>query len=1303
MNRQELQAAFQKPYQRDEWLGVLHSVLPGTEIFAGPQPVGIGHKIARRVVQLGRVRLAGERQLAILEIEVADRIDIVRNRVGLRNFVARFIDQERAHGVLAVFRFPGKDYRFTFVARESTLTEAGTLVTKETATRRFTYVLGPNEPCRTPAQRFAALAAKGQEAALEDVTDAFSVEKLNREFFDTYKQHYQKFCAHLLDSDLPARAFGIKLKGLDDKARDRALKPVRDFVKKLLGRLVFLHFLQKKGWLGCPASPSPGGEGAVPRLRERERVAAGRVRDDGEKLSDAGEGGRWRNGDPNFLKNLFATAPAAEQRRFHSRRLVPLFFDTLNRQRQGDLFSITGTRVPYLNGGLFERDFDRVEAIDFPVALFRDLLEFFGQYNFTIDENDPDDREIGIDPEMLGHIFENLLEDNKDKGAYYTPKAIVQYMCQQSLIYALAGHFVDAQTLTPALSLSEREREKRSPRPVQANASMGTDAAYISRFELKTPTTPLPALSSPSEGEERVAAGRERSGRGEVQGEGGRFATARAAIERLIRLKEPIDPKRDSWLAAHATELERHLDALRICDPAIGSGAFPIGLLQEIYWTKLTLHPALDRAKAKRDIIQHSIYGVDLDAGAVEIARLRFWLALIVDEPEPLPLPNLDYQIMQGNSLLESFEGLDLSKIAQPQTVGITLLGSDQSELGFSAQQVEIADASPLREDLAALQQKYFLLHHPEAKAELRHRIDLLVLRTIDEDLERRREQLQASLDNWHRELARKKKAKKDYEPSSKESKARDRMQVEIEELAAKKVKLHALLEDPRAARPFFLWHLWFKHILSPPPRGRGGFDIVIGNPPYVRADNPDIAEQRQAILASGNYHTLWEKWDLFIPFIEHGYRLLRPGGVESMIVSDAYCHAKYAIKSQDWFLKNAIVRRLDFLGKLQIFDAGVKNMIFFYERGDGVANLPERRLHTERFGNLKQLPSELQVEATHRLFAPDGEAGDFSSAQTITLDQICYATVGMVVNAHEKLAPGAFDMEDLLSPVKDKTHPKAFVEGKDLDSWLPARNSWLEWGTERAPKLFRRPTFPELYEVPEKILVQRSPGPDPKACFDNQHLHYTESSVGFILWNHLKGVKNNSLKKVARYVGEKPIRLDLPKREELEATSQKFEVKYLLAVLNSSVAHKFLGARRRSNIHIYPDDWKCLPIPVATAEQQQPIIEVTSLIISILGYFSRHPQTRTARDELLISFLEALNDALVAQLYYPEQFRAKGLDAAKLVVEARLPNPKKIPDAKAMDAVRAALETAYDIKHPLRALVYDFGSMELAATEAVQ
>jgi len=229
-----------------------------------------------------------------------------------------------------------------------------------------------------------------------------------------------------------------------------------------------------------------------------------------------------------------------------------------------------------------------------------------------------------------------------------------------------------------------------------------------------------------------------------------------------------------------------------------------------------------------------------------------------------------------------------------------------------------------------------------------------------------------------------------------------------------------------------------------------------------------------------------------------------------------------------------------------------------------------------------------------------------------------------MVVHANERIAQGAFEMSDLVSKVKDKTHPKPFVEGKHLDRWLPATNKWLEWGTDRAPTMFSRPTFPQIYEVDDKILVQRSPGPDPKACYDNQRLHFSESSVGFICWHSLSGVRNRSLKKSARYLDEKPPRPDLPRREELEKTSRRFSVKFLLAVMNSTAAHNYLRANRRSNIHLYPNDWKQLPVPVVTSKLQAPVIELVDKIIAAMHI---DPTAQITR-------LEAEADVRVAHLY---------------------------------------------------------------------
>lgn len=401
------------------------------------------------------------------------------------------------------------------------------------------------------------------------------------------------------------------------------------------------------------------------------------------------------------------------------------------------------------------------------------------------------------------------------------------------------------------------------------------------------------------------------------------------------------------------------------------------------------------------------------------------------------------------------------------------------------------------------------------------------------------------------------------------------------------------------------------------------GFDVTIGNPPYVRADEQSEwnQEQRKAILASKQYETLWEKWDLYVPFIERSYKLLKPNGITSLIVSDAYCHSKYAQKSQNWFLQNSRILRLDFLSKIKIFDAGVHNVTYFFQRADGTKNKPERRVHEAEFGQTTSLSSDEQKNLTYRVFFPEESA---LSLPGIPIADIFYVTYGLRPSSDENEAKGAFKTADLVSTTKDNIHCKPYVEGKHLARWYRATYLWLEWGTKRAPSQFCRPTFPALYSVAEKLLAQRSPGPDPLVCFDDEQLSFSPASVGFIPWHLLQGVRNRSIKKTARYQGEKPPRPDLPKREALEGISSRFEIKYVLAVMNSKVACDFLRANRRSNVHLYPDDWKKLPIPDVSKEKQQPIVEIVEQILAL----------KKDDPDADITELEQKVDAMVTELY---------------------------------------------------------------------
>ena len=230
-----------------------------------------------------------------------------------------------------------------------------------------------------------------------------------------------------------------------------------------------------------------------------------------------------------------------------------------------------------------------------------------------------------------------------------------------------------------------------------------------------------------------------------------------------------------------------------------------------------------------------------------------------------------------------------------------------------------------------------------------------------------------------------------------------------------------------------------------------------------------------------------------------------------------------------------------------------------------------------------------------------------------------------MVVHADEKRAKGEFGLKDLVSDEKDEFHPKPFVEGKYLDRWVPATQKWLEWGTDRAPTLFRRRTFPELYEVDEKLIsISISASAEKlRVVYDNSKLYHNHSAWSFIPWHALAGVRNRSIQKQTRYGDEKK-NPDLPKREDLEKISRCFAVKFLIGIMNSSCARDFLRANRRSNLNLYPDDWKKLPIPDVSPEQQTSIIALVDKVLDA---------KRTAPNAD-ISHLENEIDKLVYALY---------------------------------------------------------------------
>lgn len=1046
----------------------------------------------------------------IFDIHVSNHIQLRRNRVGVQQLVRRIMSTYSS--AFMIFHYDDADvwdWRFTFCSKRGNNDEV-------TDNKRYTFLLGPGQSCRTAAENFTKLLNKHGDIELKDIESAFDVEALSNEFFEKYKQHYERFVEFITGKRFVKQSgkWVEKIQhephpvmypafGSDDKC-------VRDYVKKLLGRIVFLHFLQKKGWLGVPAN------------------------------------GKWGEGDKQFMKHLFEHASEEQKSDYLGAVLEPLFAEGLDKPCDDSLYDTkvnlphgSVVKVPYLNGGLFERD--TLDEIDtrFPADYFADLLEFLYQYNFTIDENDPNDAEVGVDPEMLGRIFENLLEDNKDKGAYYTPKEIVRYMCRESLVAYLTTHSINSGNTHP-----RQDVEK--------------------------------------------------------------------AIRQLMMTPEEIVPK---MTENHKSQFGDALRNVRICDPAIGSGAFPMGLLSELVrlrvsidaWAKDAAGNLLvdDYAALKREIVCDNIYGVDIERGAIDIARLRFWLSIVVDEHEPRPLPNLNYKFMQGNSLITTFAG---------EYVNLDTKGQKH---------VNVQKMHKEKEHLFELKKQYF-----SAFGDRKHQLDIDIKNSI---LQLISLQLDYEMRTWYSSHAELTLGFDDdpksltYSKMKKELPADKLRLIEIgsairQRLADTSIPLH---ERAQTDIQFFDWRIMFTEVFSR-PSGCNGFDIVIGNPPYISAPaqiaNEVLAQQREDIIKSKKYASLYQKWDLYIPFIENGLILAAPKGIVTMIVPYPLTNQTYGKKLRELILKDYTLFELCDLNGTKIFDnATVSNCIPFIRKEvptkDNETNISHIHENKQISHDFNKSASELMPDIKTAVWNVGKETCNANRhANMHVLGDFCYISVGMVLNADEKTAKGEFTKEDLISLTQDDIHCREYIEAKDIEKYAVNRVRYLEYNTKRCPNKLRRPTFRELYER-NKLMFNRLG--KMQVYYDENHFLTSDAMFCCLLWCDLHGVNNKSIAaSVKRY--------SKLQRDEMEQLSKDVDLRFLLGIMNSRYADVLLTNLRGGDYHIYPEHIRNIPIPIASKEEQLPIIKLAN---SILTAKRENPSVDTSEQEREI-------DKIVYQLY---------------------------------------------------------------------
>ena len=623
--QQIIRDTFENSFDKNRFAGFIKNLLNGIDdapfTYQGNYIPDAYKQYIKTLERIGKFS-DGENSFDILVITLQKETSLERARTMQRNFIAWYLNGSRGgemkDAALAAFVSPDEeDWRFSLVKMDYKFEKSATgrMKVKEefTPARRWSFLVGANEKSHTAQSRLVDILANDEQApTLEEIEKAFDIETVTKEFFREYRNLFLRTKEELdrvVKSDPKIKA------DFDDKGVDTV-----NFAKKLLGQIVFLYFLQKKGWFGVG-------------------------RDDD-----------WDTGSKHFLRELFKKKHS-DYKNFYNDILEPLFYEALRIDRSHDdgYYSRFDCKIPFLNGGLFDPigNYDWVHTdIIIPDNLFSNtrktkegdtgdgILDIFDRFNFTVKEDEPLEKEVAIDPELLGKAYEKfnaIRPDNYDEfrkalksgktgeenkfnkkfGVYYTPREIVHYMCQQSLINYLS---TELSSVIPSSASGGINSARKLKEDIETLIHTGEQ---VSENEIA-------ALIK----EQNIKEGKQKTSGYKLQ------------------LSESI--------RSNAALIDNKLADITVCDPAVGSGAFPVGMMSEIVRTRNVLSVFLNdnnrtAYEFKRRCIEHSLYGVDIDPGAVEIAKLRLWLSLVVDEDDIKnikPLPNLDYKVVCGNSLL---------------------------------------------------------------------------------------------------------------------------------------------------------------------------------------------------------------------------------------------------------------------------------------------------------------------------------------------------------------------------------------------------------------------------------------------------------------------------------------------------------------------------------------------------------------------------------------------------------------------------------------------------------------------------
>lgn len=875
-----------QPYQHDRYVLFLRELLPKLQLIAPNQeqkPWNTFSVAVDHYRHIGNYVGEDQQKVALFTVCLYNDRRVENARTMQRSFVKTLLEASDCAGALVAFHTKDEPekWRLSLVRLDYEFSK-GKISEKLTPAKRYSYLVGRGEPSHTAQERLYPIFLDDENApTLDELENAFSVEAVTKDFFDQYREKYLVLKEYLESN--PQFISEAESRGFDSE----------QFAKKLMGQIVFLYFIQKKGWLGVNAFPAKMSEreykasywrtGSKPKelmpLVYKQNADGIYVRDndalmalseeDKTLLSTFVKGDKWGSGPKDFMRRIFEGCMNAGKNYFDD-YLEPLFYTGLNRNRgENAFFPPLHRRIPFLNGGLFEElkgyqwesnDFSIPNEIFSNVHLKgRDadgILDVFDRYNFTMAEDEPMEREVAIDPEMLGKVFENLLDvkDRKSKGAFYTPREIVHYMCQESLINYLATRTgISDEDIRKFILYGEYFRDEDTRRTIF------------------------------------------------VKGEGAEKGHYEFDYEKVLELPTSILSYKDH--VNRLLELDELLANVKVVDPAVGSGAFPLGMLTEIvkaretltsYMTiemnrsqRLAFRSQRNTYRLKRDTIKNCIFACDIEASATDITKLRLWLSLVIDNQimdqeddmlgystKPRELPNLDCNIICGNSLMDSFKGV------------------------------------PLLSEVGALENMSVNRQTTEFDAEVTVMIDELI-------------DLQSKL----------------YD--EKDHISKDTLKSQIEDIY-NRIVLEQLSGNPKlideyfqaiqqASRPFILWSLYFPKVFHK----NGGFDIVIGNPPYIGFHKvPDKEYYKD------HYYSANGKYDFYVLFIEKGLRLATSHGQITYICPSYFYKRNYGQNIRKLLLDRTSIKYIADFSDFQIFESALTYTCIFCAELDGAPNM---------------------------------------------------------------------------------------------------------------------------------------------------------------------------------------------------------------------------------------------------------------------------------------------------------------------------------------------------------------------------